>query len=205
MQRKNASGFDRRPLELRWESSYSLGCSVTKLIREANSRSMIPHGIDTASHVIRLLAGAKLELERGEVALTLDHSIVNSSAGRRAFGVYRIENTVLFATYWLTEHLMDACRREIESRRQPIVIVAEEREDLARMLVEHSQVSDTIEVIGLETFLLSGLGLRSLLSGRVTEYVERLVDMYNRIVAQSGTRDIPRLRLGGLTKAQIQG
>lgn len=184
--------FARHPLRLSLDAAQSVSEAFRGLFDEARQRQEEQPGTQVVGAVMQHLVGAKLELV---LKAELEHhgaAVADQPSGRNAD--YEVEDTAVHVTTAPMEALIAKCRQNLAAGKRPIIVTTEERVEVARALAQQAGLGDRIDVLGVIQFLAGNvyeLG-RFALDGR-RETVRRLVDVYNKIVAQCETD--PGLRI----------
>ena len=104
---------------------------------------------------------------------------------------------VIHCTTSASEGLMQKCQRNIESGQRPIIITLSSRVNKAESMIEDYTLKGRVEVWDIEQFLSTNIyELSGFQAVKRKPTLERLVDAYNKIVAECETDPSLKIELG---------
>jgi hypothetical protein len=176
--------FENKPVEVPFVPANTIRSFLRRLIEEIKKRERRVTGTKLLGLTLQHLVGAKLEMVLGEGKVTHHHSNQSDLQYDRQ-GDFEIGTKVIHVTTAPTESLMEKCRANIQNKLQPVIVTLHQQAVAAESLAVTAELSDQIEVIEIESFMVHNL-LEVSLQGSNTkkQSVENLIANYNRIARQ---------------------
>jgi hypothetical protein len=188
--------FAAKPFRLRFDPAKGFQSIIQDLLAQAKKRQQEATGAMYQGAVLQHLVGAKLELALPE--LTIGHngfSVADAVSDRS--GDFVIDDSVIHITTSPGEAVIRKCQRNLEAGAKPIILTLADGVTVAKVLAGNAGLSGRIDIMDAEQFLAANLHELSLFktSARLLT-LEKLVDAYNRIVADNETDPSLRIEMG---------
>jgi hypothetical protein len=189
--------FSAKPLRLRFDPAKGLQAMVADLMGQALKRQRESTGAMIQGAVLQHLVGAKLELAVPEAEIQHHGASVADACSDRA-GDFVIDDSVIHITTSPGEAVIRKCKRNLETGGRPIILTLADGVIVARALAENAGLAGRIDILDAEQFVTANLHELSLFrSSARSGMLERLIETYNRIVAEHETDPGLRIELGG--------
>lgn len=188
--------FAAKPFRLKFDPAKSMQAIIQDLLAQAKKRQQEAAGTMYQGAMLQHLVGAKLELAMPE--LKIEHhgaSVADQFSGRS--GDFVIDNTIIHITTSPGEAVIRKCLANINAGAKPMILTLANGVTVAIGLASNMDLAGRIDIMDAEQFLAANLHELSLFrtSARL-ETLERLVEAYNRIVAEHETDPSLRIELG---------
>ncbi len=188
--------FASKPFVLRYDTSRSLRAMVNDLLKQAQKRQKESRGTMYVGAVLQHLVGAKLEIMLPHIKFSHHGFSVADSSSARA-GDFTIEDVVIHVTTTPGEGLLNKCQANLDVGLRPIILTTSENVTTAFGLARNAEIDERVEIIDAEQFIATNMYEWSAFSPTKRKItVERLVEMYNQIVASSETDPSLRVEVG---------
>lgn len=184
--------FNSRPFTLRYDTSKTIRSTIRDLLAQAEDRQRENPGTTYVGTVLQHLVGAKLSIILPEGLELHGASVADAPTARS--GDFAIDEVVIHCTTAPGDSLFQKCKRNIEGGYRPIIVTTYPRLIVAESLAVDAGLGGRIEVWDIEQFLATNvyeLSLFKAANRKIT--IERILEAYNRIVAQCETD--PSLRI----------
>ena len=146
--------------------------------------------------VLQHLVGAKLELAMP--GLTIGHngfSVADAVSDRS--GDFVIDDTIIHITTSPNEAVIRKCQRNLEAGAKPIILTLADGVTAAAVLAANANLTGRIDIMDAEQFLAANIHELSMFAPASRKpTLERLVETYNRIVAENETDPSLRIEIG---------
>lgn len=188
--------FSSRPFRLRYDAGASVRSAIRDLLDQAVSRQRENPGINYAGMVLQHLVGAKLSLILPPQSLRFHGSSVADSPTERR-GDFIVDDVVIHCTTAPAEALLAKCGDDLASGFRPMIITLFQRVALTEQMSSDRGMNGRIEILDFEQFIASNVYEISLFQSSERKItIRRLIDAYNRIVAECETDPSLRVDLG---------
>lgn len=188
--------FSAKPFRLRFDSSKGFQAIIQDLLAQAKKRQQESTGTMYQGAVLQHLVGAKLELAMPEIVIGHNGFSVADAVSDRS-GDFVIDDSIIHITTSPGEAVVRKCQRNLESGARPIILTLAEGVTVAKVLASNAGLSGRIDIMDAEQFLAANLHELSLFKAsahRLT--LEKLVEVYNRIIADNETDPSLRIVMG---------
>lgn len=188
--------FSAKPFRLRFDAAKSLQAIIADLLAQAQKRQREATGTMYQGTVLQHLVGAKLELAMPELEIRHNGASVADAVSDRA-GDFVLGDSIVHITTSPGEAVIRKCKRNLEAGAKPIILTLAEGVTVAKALAENAGIAGRIDIMDAEQFLAANLHELSFF--KATERpatLERLVEAYNRIVAEHETDPSLRIEMG---------
>jgi hypothetical protein len=188
--------FSAKPFRLRFDSGKGLLSVIQDLLMQARKRQQEAVGIMYQGAVLQHLIGAKLELALPEVVIEHHGASVADAVSART-GDFVIGDTIIHVTTSPGEAVVRKCLVNLDAGTKPVILTLPEGVAVAKGLAENAELAGRIDIMDAEQFLATNLHELSLFNttARLTT-LEKLVAVYNRIVAEHETDPSLRIQIG---------
>lgn len=188
--------FAAKPFRLRFDAAKGFQAIIQDLLAQAKKRQQEATGTMYQGAILQHLVGAKLELSMPE--LTIGHngfSVADAVSDRS--GDFVIDDSIIHITTSPSEAVIRKCQRNLEAGAKPIILTLAEGVTVAKVLAGNAELTGRIDIMDAEQFLAANLHELSLfkISARLMT-LEKLVEAYNRIVADNETDPSLRIEIG---------
>lgn len=188
--------FAAKPFRLRFDAAKGFQAIIQDLLAQAKKRQQEATGTMYQGAVLQHLVGAKLELAMPE--LTIGHngfSVADAVSDRS--GDFVIDDSIIHITTSPGEAVIRKCQRNLEAGAKPIILTLAEGVTVAKVLAGNAGLAGRIDIMDAEQFLAANLHELSLFktSARLMT-LEKLIEAYNRIVADNETDPSLRIEIG---------
>lgn len=188
--------FAAKPFRLRFDAAKGFQAIIQDLLAQAKKRQQEATGTMYQGAVLQHLVGAKLELAMPE--LTIGHngfSVADAVSDRS--GDFVIDDSIIHITTSPGEAVIRKCQRNLEAGAKPIILTLAEGVTVAKVLASNAGLAGRIDIMDAEQFLAANLHELSLFktSARLMT-LEKLIESYNRIVANNETDPSLRIEMG---------
>lgn len=177
----------KNPLTFSLDSGKGLRVAVRRLIQMARERGS--DGSNVHGTVLQHLVGAKLELVLGEKAaeLGLSHNSANTKDGDLGrLGDFKVGDTVFHITTNPSYQLLEKCKANVDAGLRPLIVTLGENASKVDVHAETLGILDRVEAVDVEQFLTTNVYEMALFKAEgIRPTLERLVAIYNRIVAEN--------------------
>lgn len=188
--------FAAKPFRLRYDAGKGLQAIIQDLLEQAKKSQQEATGTMYQGAVLQHLVGAKLELALPEIVIEHNGFSVADTVSDRA-GDFVIDDSILHTTTSPGEAVIRKCQRNLEAGAKPIILTLGDGVAVARGLAENAGLTGRIDIMDAEQFLAANLHELSLFkaSARLQTF-EKLVEAYNRIIAENETDPSLRIQIG---------
>lgn len=188
--------FSAKPFRLRFDAGKGLLAVIQDLLAQAKKRQQETSGVMYQGAVLQHLVGAKLELALPEIVIEHHGASVADAVSARS-GDFVIGDAVIHVTTAPGEAVVRKCQGNLDAGAKPVILTLSDGVMVARGLAENAGLAGRIDIMDAEQFLAANLHEISLFktSARLTT-LERLVAVYNRIVAEHETDPSMRIQIG---------
>lgn len=188
--------FSAKPFRLRFDPAKSMQAIIQDLLAQAKKRQQEANGTMYQGTMLQHLVGAKLELALPELQIRHNGSFVADAVSDRS-GDFVIDDSIIHITTSPGEAVIRKCLRNIESGAKPIILTIADGVSVAKGLAGNAGLSGRIDIMDAEQFLAANLHELSFFktSARLST-LEKLIESYNRIVAENETDPSLRIELG---------
>lgn len=188
--------FAAKPFRLRFDAAKGFQAIIQDLLAQAKKRQQEATGTMYQGAVLQHLVGAKLELAMPE--LTIGHngfSVADAVSDRS--GDFVIDDSIIHITTSPGEAVIRKCQRNLEAGAKPIILTLAEGVTVAKVLAGNAGLAGRIDIMDAEQFLAANLHELSLFktSARLMT-LKKLIEAYNRIVADNETDPSLRIEIG---------
>ena len=188
--------FAAKPFSLKYEVGKSFGEMIRDLFSQAETRQREVRGATLAGTVLQHLVAAKLSIVAPDSLKEIHGAAVADGPTSRG-GDFLLHDVVIHCTTSASEGLMQKCQRNIESGQRPIIITLSSRVNKAESMIEDYSLKGRVEVWDIEQFLSTNIyELSGFQAVKRKPTLERLVDAYNKIVAECETDPSLKIELG---------
>jgi hypothetical protein len=184
--------FNSKPFILRYDTSKTIRAIVRDLLFQAEERQRENPGTTYVGTVLQHLVAAKLSIILPEGIELHGASVSDEQTARN--GDFNVDETVIHCTTAPGESLIQKCRRNIEGGYRPIIITTYNRLIVAESLSMDNGLDGRVEIWDIEQFIATNI--YELSRFKATERkitVEKIVEAYNKVIAQCETD--PSLRI----------
>ena len=188
--------FAAKPFRLRFDAAKGFLAIIQDLLMQAKKRQREATGTMYQGAVLQHLVGAKLELAMPEIII-VHHGFSVADAVSNRSGDFVIDESIIHITTSPGEAVIRKCRRNLDAGAKPIILTLAEGVTVAKVLAENAGLVGRIDIMDAEQFLAANLHELSLFktSARLMT-LEKLVEVYNRIVADNETDPSLRIEMG---------
>jgi len=188
--------FSAKPFRLRFDTSKGFQAIIQDVLSQAKKRQQEATGTMYQGAVLQHLVGAKLELALPELSIGHNGFSVADAVSDRS-GDFVIDDSIIHITTSPGEAVIRKCRRNLEAGAKPIILTLAEGVTVAKVLADNAGLSGRIDIMDAEQFLAANLHELSLFktSARLMTF-EKLIGVYNRIVADNETDPSLRIEIG---------
>jgi hypothetical protein len=188
--------FSAKPFRLRFDAAKGFQAIIADLLAQAQKRQREATGTMYQGAVLQHLIGAKLELAMPEIEIRHNGASVADAVSDRA-GDFVLDDSIIHITTSPGEAVIRKCQRNLEAGTKPIILTLADGVTVAKVLAENAGLSGRIDIMDAEQFLAANLHELSLFktSSRPAT-LERLVEAYNRIIAENETDPSLRIEIG---------
>ena len=188
--------FAAKPFRLRFDAAKGFQAIIQDLLAQAKKRQQEATGTMYQGAILQHLVGAKLELAMPE--LTIDHngfSVADAVSDRS--GDFVIGDSIIHITTSPGEAVIRKCQRNLEAGAKPIILTLVEGVTVAKVLAGNVGLAGRIDIMDAEQFLAANLHELSLFKTSAhLMTLEKLIETYNRIVADNETDLSLRIEIG---------
>lgn len=188
--------FAAKPLRLRFDTAKGFQAIIQDLLAQAKKRQQEMTGTMYQGAVLQHLVGAKLELAMPEITINHNGCSVADAVSDRS-GDFVIDDTIIHITTSPGEAVIRKCQRNLDVGTKPLILTLAEGVIVAKVLASNAGLTGRIDIMDAEQFLAANLHELSLFktSARLMT-LEKLIDSYNRIVAENETDPSLRIEIG---------
>lgn len=188
--------FSAKPFRLRFDAAKGFQAIIQDLLAQAKKRQQEATGTMYQGAVLQHLVGAKLELAMPE--LTIGHngfSVADAVSDRS--GDFVIDDSIIHITTSPGEAVIRKCQRNLEAGAKPIILTLAEGVTVAKVLANNAGLAGHIDIMDAEQFLAANLHELSLFKTSARRMTfEKLIETYNRIIADNETDPSLRIEMG---------
>lgn len=188
--------FSAKPFRLRFDAAKSLQAIIQDLLAQAKKRQQEASGTMYQGTVLQHLVGAKLELAMPEIKIVHNGASVADAVSDRS-GDFVIDDSIIHITTSPSEAVIRKCQRNLDAGVKPIILTIADGVSVAKGLAGNAGLAGRIDIMDAEQFLAANLHELSLFKSaeRLTT-LEKLIEVYNRIVFENETDPSLRIELG---------
>lgn len=188
--------FSAKPFQLRFDAAKGFQAIIQDLLAQAKKRQQEATGTMYQGAVLQHLVGAKLELAIPEITISHNGSSVADAVSDRS-GDFVIDDTIIHITTSPGEAVIRKCQRNLDAGAKSIILTLAEGVIVAKVLAGNAGLTGRIDIMDAEQFLAANLHELSLFktSARLMT-LEKLIEAYNRIVAENETDPSLRIEIG---------
>lgn len=188
--------FSAKPFRLRFDAAKSLQAIIQDLLVQAKKRQQEASGTMYQGTVLQHLVGAKLELAMPEIKIVHNGASVADAVSDRS-GDFVIDDSIIHITTSPSEAVIRKCQRNLDAGAKPIILTIADGVSVAKGLAGNAGLAGRIDIMDAEQFLAANLHELSLFKSaeRLTT-LEKLIEVYNRIVFENETDPSLRIELG---------
>lgn len=187
--------FSAKPFRLRFDAAKGLQAIIQDLLAQARKRQQESTGMMYQGAMLQHLVGAKLELALPELQISHNGFSVADAVSDRS-GDFVIDDSIIHITTSPGEAVILKCQRNLESGAKPIILTISEGVSVAKGLAGNAGLTGRIDIMDAEQFLAANLHeLAFFKTSERRPTLEKLIDTYNRIVAENETDPSLRIEL----------
>ncbi len=188
--------FASKPFRLRYDAGKGFQAIIQDVLAQAKKRQQENSGTMYQGAVLQHLIGAKLVLAMPGISIEHHGASVADAVSDRS-GDFVIDDTIVHSTTFPGEALIRKCQRNLDAGAKPVILTIGSGVAVAQGLAENAGLSGRIDILDAEQFIAGNLHELSLfrVSARKVTF-ERLVDAYNRIVAEHETDPSLQIEMG---------
>ncbi len=188
--------FAAKPLHFRFDQTKGLQAIIQDLLAQAGKRQLKSTSTMYQGAVLQHLVGAILELALPGIQIAHSSFSVADAVSDRS-GDFVIDDSIIHITTSPGEAVIRKCQRNLEAGAKPIILTLAEGVTVAKVLAGNAGLAGRIDIMDAEQFLAANLHELSLFktSARLLT-LERLLEVYNRIIADNETDPSLRIEMG---------
>lgn len=188
--------FCAKPFRLRFDPAKGFQAIIQDLLAQAKKRQQEQSGTMVQGAMLQHLVGAKLELAVPEIVIGHNGFSVSDVVSNRS-GDFVIDDSVIHITTSPGEAVIRKCQGNIEAGSKPIILTLADGVTVAKVLASNAGLAGRIDIMDAEQFLTGNLHELSLFKSSARRHtLERLIEVYNRIVRENETDPSLRIELG---------
>lgn len=188
--------FSAKPFRLRFDSAKSMQAIIQDLLAQAKKRQQESSGTMYQGALLQHLVGAKLELALPELQIRHNGFSVADAVSERS-GDFVMDDSIIHITTSPGEAVIRKCQSNIESGAKPIILTVADGVSVAKGLAGNAGLAGRIDIMDAEQFLAANLHeLAFFKTSERLPTLEKLIEVYNRIVSENETDPSLRIELG---------
>ena len=185
-----------KPFRLRFDAAKGFQAIIQDLLAQAKKRQQEATGTMYQGVVLQHLVGAKLELALPGIQIVHNSFSVADAVSERS-GDFVVNDSIIHITTSPSEAVIRKCQRNLEAGAKPIILTLAEGVTVAKVLAGNAGLAGRIDIMDAEQFLAANLHELSLFKTSAhLMTLEKLIEIYNRIVADNETDPSLRIEIG---------